>query len=719
MNLDPMAMQSMFLNGGFGAGVNMGMGIGGFDGGVGAGFDNSWNGQQSWNLGPINFNPNASSMGSGDYGANNSGYAPHAASYNQGNYGRQNQYNDYQTNYGSQGFRGRGRGRGGYSRGGGYGHGGSNDAFSQQFPQQFGSTQQPNGPTSDSGLLPTAPKAEANVDEFGREIRQKSESKEGTPSKNKKNGDATQEPNTKNSENSLQAGVTSEAVTNSTTPMDNGDVAMPIQTLDNIEATPFAQGYNVNAYSLGRGGYGQGPYAGGRGGFSSVQAPYVKPVDVPINAPTGPKAMREGLPNTSLANLRGRGYPIPGARPETSASASVVPEPLPEKDLKERNGTRSPSRDIDRPRDRSRSKSKERKRSRSRDKHRRHRHRSNSPTEDDQETERRRERRREQRRRREEEEGARDDELNGEKVDEERVDDVPEERSRSASPSDSKRSSHRSRRDKDKYRERERDSDRDYKSSSHRRHSHRSRSRDRDRDREKERERDRDREHRHRSSHSRRHSPDEAERSSRNKVDETPYDAPTEAELVTHQPSSNGINGIEIKGASIRRKSTVDDIKIPTGPRQDRIPSSASTRDRDKSSRGHGHHRDDSHRSSHHESSRSSARDKDRHREEKENIKSAPAPPVKDPHELEREARNRERLLKEAQRIAGLTAGFSGRKRSRDEGDEGVSVLGGGGGGGVKSRRKKGRRGGAVLDDENEEARIARLEAEREGSRWG
>jgi hypothetical protein len=75
--------------------------------------------------------------------------------------------------------------------------------------------------------------------------------------------------------------------------------------------------------------------------------------------------------------------------------------------------------------------------------------------------------------------------------------------------------------------------------------------------------------------------------------------------------------------------------------------------------------------------------------------------------------------LKEAQRIAGLTAGFSGRKRSRDEGDEGVSVLGGGGGGGVKSRRKKGRRGGAVLDDENEEARIARLEAEREGSRWG
>lgn len=56
--------------------------------------------------------------------------------------------------------------------------------------------------------------------------------------------------------------------------------------------------------------------------------------------------------------------------------------------------------------------------------------------------------------------------------------------------------------------------------------------------------------------------------------------------------------------------------------------------------------------------------------------------------------------------MAGLTAAV-GRKRSRDDGDEGL---------GGKSRRKKGRRGTVV--DENEEARIARLEAEREGSRW-
>jgi hypothetical protein len=67
-------------------------------------------------------------------------------------------------------------------------------------------------------------------------------------------------------------------------------------------------------------------------------------------------------------------------------------------------------------------------------------------------------------------------------------------------------------------------------------------------------------------------------------------------------------------------------------------------------------------------------------------------------------------LLKEAQRIAGLTGmGGVGRKRSRDEGEE----LGG------RKGRKKGRRGGAVMGDENEEARLARLEAEREGARWG
>jgi len=64
-------------------------------------------------------------------------------------------------------------------------------------------------------------------------------------------------------------------------------------------------------------------------------------------------------------------------------------------------------------------------------------------------------------------------------------------------------------------------------------------------------------------------------------------------------------------------------------------------------------------------------------------------------------------------------AGLVGRKRSRDEGD-GIGGGGGGGntgGGGRKGR--KNRRKGSVFEGEGEEARIARLEREREGERWG
>jgi hypothetical protein len=197
MSMDPMMMQNMFMNGGFGGGMNgmnMGMGMGGFDGGVGTGFNDGWNGQQSWNVGPDNFNhPNAASMGHGDYGANNSGYASHSAGYNQGNYGRPNQYNDYQNSYG---YRGRGRGgRGGYGRGGGYGHGanGPNEAFSQQYPQH-GSGQQSNSNIPTGPKADVAPEASGNVDEFGREIRQRSATKEDSPSKPTEDENAVQEP---------------------------------------------------------------------------------------------------------------------------------------------------------------------------------------------------------------------------------------------------------------------------------------------------------------------------------------------------------------------------------------------------------------------------------------------------------------------------------------------------------------------------------------------
>lgn len=83
------------------------------------------------------------------------------------------------------------------------------------------------------------------------------------------------------------------------------------------------------------------------------------------------------------------------------------------------------------------------------------------------------------------------------------------------------------------------------------------------------------------------------------------------------------------------------------------------------------------------------------------------AAPTKDPHTLDREARDRERLLKEAQRITRL-AGLAGSKRSRGGDDEGE-------GNGRKSRRAS-RRSETV--DGDDESRLQRLEAERERGRW-
>lgn len=686
MGMDPMAMQNMFLNGGFGAGMNgmsgmnmsMGAGMGGFDGGVGAGFNNEWNSQQSWNVAPDNFNhPNAAGMGTGDYGSNNSGYNSHASRYNQGNYGHGNQYNEY-GGYGYQ-SRGRGRGRGGYGRGG----------FSHQSPQQFGSGEGFNRPSSETGAIPTGPKADAtvgansNVDEFGREIRQISEAKDGASAEAASKGDNDATPAQERTGTDANQDTTSKDEHSHS----EDHTPKPIQTLD--EAQGFAQnGYN-GQYNQGMS-RGYGPGFAGRGGFNPTLQP-VKPVDVPINAPTGPKAMRDGLPNTGLSGLRVRGYQGPSVlSSRTNDNAGVPPEPQSaveaeqagEKSLPQ-SRERSKERQDSRPRSRSRSGDR---RSRSRDRrHRRHRHRSTSMSDDEKDVERRRQHRRERHR---EDAGSKEIHVNEEGKEAE------DERSRSVSPSGSKRSGHRSRRDRDKYRERERDSDREYKSSSHKHRRHRD---------DRSRSRDRDREHRHR--HSRRGSEVLEDRPDRS-IPPTPVDS--EAPSGRQSTATNG--AIEIKGASSRRKLTLDEIVIPTGPRQDRISSARDKdHDRGKENRDSRRYRDDDdgrHRSSrqHRESDRERERERDRAKDkerEKERPRAPPTAPSasQDPHTLEREARNRERLLKEAQRIAGLS-GMAGAKRGREDDDP-------------RKGRKKGRRG-----DEGDEARLARLEAERESARW-
>ncbi|CAM1502922.1 Fc.00g076980.m01.CDS01 [Cosmosporella sp. VM-42] len=617
MGMDPMTMQSMYMNGGFqGMGMN---GMGGFGGGFGQGSNNNWNGSQSWNFDQNNYNQNGPGMGTGDFGHFNSGFQ---TGYNQGNYG---QINDYRRG----GFgRGRGRGRGyygGYGRGG-YQFGGNANYQDQGQFSQHGNQDQGQGAIETNGSQAGSAEAK-DVDEYGRALRPDSGSNDGSQTKEAEAGDGNN-PNA--GENDPSALASRETLGNE-----------PAGEAVSNEASVTQQA-SINIHQ--------------RNGSGSIRSVLAAP-DVPINAPTGPKAMRQGLPNTSLLNLRARGYQVgdaPPSRPTTAARDSPAERGRPRSRSSSPDREKEPDRESQRERGKDRSKDNDQRdkdyedregghsksqsrtgsRSRSRSRghrssRRRRRHRSESVEDEGFDDDHRRKKHKSRRHHYDDEEQPRSKE----------TDDKYAERSRSASPDESKRSSHRSRRDRDydKRRDREKDKDSekekyrddDRKKSSHRSHRDRDyererrkdRERDRDRkdrkDRHRDRDKDRDREHRHGSS--RRHSSD--------------ADTPTEK-----------------------------DFKPPTGPRGHDIKASS---DRRGSQVG-----------------------------------------GKDPHTLEREARDRERLLKEAQRIAGLAGGWN--KRGRE--DDGES--------GSRKGRRTGRRSEAVSGGDEEE-RMRRLEAEREGGRWG
>jgi hypothetical protein len=111
---------------------------------------------------------------------------------------------------------------------------------------------------------------------------------------------------------------------------------------------------------------------------------------------------------------------------------------------------------------------------------------------------------------------------------------------------------------------------------------------------------------------------------------------------------------------------------------------------------------------------------------------SAVAKVAVDPHTLEREARNRERLLKEQQRrqqLSGSGGGRPERKRGWADASAGDGDGNGSGNGdgaatpselsAFRDRRKKGRRMNYKYEDEeNDEMRARRVEHEREAQRW-
>ncbi|KAH7041094.1 uncharacterized protein B0I36DRAFT_379917 [Microdochium trichocladiopsis] len=664
MNMNPMMMPNMFMNGGFGAqgmgmnGMNMNMGMNGFSGG-----GNDWNGQQSWNVGQDNFNPNAPGMGNGDFGNFNSG--------NYAGYGHHTQYNDY--NRGGYGFRGRGRGRGrgfygGYGRGYHNGYNNAPSSWAQQNGQYYNQGAQGNGFNAGQG----APGG--SVDD--------------------------------NSQTTDQAGTT-------------------IQTEDG-ETTQTGREGAVNNTNGAGSSYGDASQAGAPEGMQadsgSGPLPSATVPDVPLNAPTGPKAMRQGLPNTSFHYLKARGL-LPG---DAGSNGSVVASPVDErhrsrsgsvhayKDENRRDSEhgahtygssdqRRPRGDDDdrheepRPypasRSQSRDRSHERKESR---RHRRHGSESASDGGDDDDgrdvddEDRHRSHRSKRRSARDE------DDSKGRSRD-----NAHDDRSRSASPDDRER-------DRDRDSHRDHDRERDHKRSSHRsrrdrddRRRERDRDRDRDRDREKDRDRDGDDDRHRRSGHRSSRRDRDYDRGDRDKGRDDRRHERRDRDRDRDRDRERDRDRDSRRSSKVASSTPLTPIEgsefnPPSGPK--RHTSIFNIKGNATGSGGTLNHK---------RNSESASRSGGGTKGSGSSTQPAPSSSTagKDIHTLEREARDRERLLKEAQRIAGM-AGFAGSKRGRDDSDDRGS-----------GSRRKSRRSEAVNADE-EESRMRRLEAERERDRW-
>lgn len=481
----------------------------------------------------------------------------------------------------------------------------------------------------------------------------------------------------------------------------------------------------------GRGGYGRGGYRG-RGGYGQARGGYggsyangmAVPEDItvlagldqgpPIDAPKGPKAMREGLPNSGIYSRPGYGNVArrtshseqPAEPPRSVATESMAGET--EQEAKpEPAATRT--------------------RSSSRDRKRKERERSRSVISEDEEA---RQRRRERRRRRERDlddderrssrkdgdTGSRRDRLRSSSRDDSssrrhRHRDKDGHRSSRSHRDYSRDSRHHGRRSDDDHangRDDTRSQSNDHKSRSHRDRDH-DRERDRKRDHEKDREHDRDKD----KKRSRRdHAPSTAENDFQRRYESSrrsrhSRDDQVETTKEVMGPPSDDV-GFKIKGSrsAALKASTVApaepaSFEPPTGPKKNR------NRERN----------DDQERG---QARRSSVQSQQPAAAETKSV---------DPYAQEREARHRERVLKEQQRRESATLGKRPRE-SLDGGDSAAEAFDpptgpkaekdrGGRRRGDQDGSSKSRRVSYKYEDEERgEERASRVEREREAGRW-
>ncbi|KAL4791534.1 hypothetical protein BDV19DRAFT_370339 [Aspergillus venezuelensis] len=669
---NPMAMSGMGMDqgmfGGFGMnmnGMNMGMNFNG------QGMYGGWDGSQNnmWNGSQDKFNPNAFPNGMGAQLGDTSGFGGyntngvHPQMQQQQQYPNQEFQNGY---YGTGNYRGRGRGYySGRGRGGYGGHMQSNFPHNANNTAEGGSSMDQNGQPEEgaTAIDGEAPLERRNGDNAAEEA-------DGTQDPTLT--DPNDQPNGK-----LESGPGANDVPGQTP---NQGQLQGIPTIDSLEQpdAAFNRGMgmdmgmgvppNMNqGFGRGGGGYMRGGFHGRGGSFGGQQ--FMQPNGMQPRgpgvegAPAAPRAMREGLPNTSVFRQRsfqpGRGS-HPSAR-GTEASETPQSEPV-----QENKNPPSASRSVSRARSRTKSRSRSPPSKSRSDSQRRYHHRSRSLGRNgddyDRERERYRSSRRDERERLAPEDegrtrspsleshrssrrddgrsrhsrrsrrsrrhrsrsrsasvsrrGDRDDDRLA-SIAEERSDSKP--RSRNAEPHSSRREETR-----DRDRERDRDSRRRDRDRDRGRDRHREKERERDRDRDRPRERDRDRKRSRR------------DRSESAALEDDHYSRRT-------------------------KRGREDDVR--------------SSRDRTRDSR------------------------------EKTQPSSKPSNETeKDPHTLEREARNRERMLKEQQRREAMHADSGSGKPSRRRDSR---------------QERSGRRLNYKYEDESESARADRIEREREANRWG
>ncbi|EAS34473.3 uncharacterized protein CIMG_05497 [Coccidioides immitis RS] len=726
MGMDPMAAsQGMFTDYGMnmnGMSGDMSMGMN-FNNGQG--MYGGWDVQNNmWNGGPDKFNANAfaNRMGAG-FGPY-SGYPGYNMSQPQGNYPHMHHpSNDFHGPYGPYG-RGSGRGRGFGGRGrGGYMSGMHDNYHSTNlapFQHQIPPHLQSNGGPAPAGTTdaPENPQRKLNDETApGGEENMRENQPTDEATKTTDNAAAAEEPpaETKSApgdaaQETLSAiPSTAGAGSESGNPSGTGEVKSGPHSVGN-SIPVVGENYQPN--------YGHNYFPSGPAGFQPSQPPVSagygfnnEPRGMGVaGAPAAPRAMREGLPNTSIRNARG--FSILG-RANVQPTQQQHVDGQSTSPAKTGDENRSHSRQRSRSKSRSRSRSPSRRsrahRNRSRSRYRSYsRSRSPGSSHDDERSDRHRHGRK----------SRKDPDHDGE----------ASVRSRSASADTTHRPSHRSRRDRDRVRRSDekgsssrryrsptrRDAQEDSKERSSskallagedgesrrlaRAKEKEDRHRRRERERGRERERDRD--------HHRRHKDREQEKDrDREKYRDRDRDRERERERDTDKDRDRDRE---------RERDRERDRDRDKGKDKDR----GRDKDRDrKRRRERSESRADSEHSRRHarrarrdeaDEPVNGSRDKKlAERVQANGTSTKSATEDKDPHTLEREARNRERMLKEQQRRQAMNADRDSRSSRRLESKLERSLLGG-------------RRLSYKYEDEaDDQARAARVEQEREAARWG